>query len=114
MYPSEEELGDKFCSYFRGSAVKGYCYLKSPFKNLFAGRNKYDVRNYLHRRGTAGFGLLTICTCILVSTWVCLSSFLELGDLRTRVNLWKVVLSAALVFGSCPVTSFCLGLVISS
>lgn len=80
LYPTEEELGDRFCLYFRGLVVKGRCYLKSPFKKSVAGRNKYNVRNYRHERGTAGVGLLAIYTCSLVSTWVCLGSLLELGE----------------------------------
>lgn len=40
LYPTEEELANRFCLDFRGSVVKGHYYLQSPFKKLFAGRNK--------------------------------------------------------------------------
>lgn len=63
LYPTEEEFDDRSCLYFRGSVVMGHCYLKSPINNLLEGRNKYNIRNYLHYRGTAGFGLLAIGTC---------------------------------------------------
>lgn len=49
LCPTEEGLGDGFCSYFRGSVVTDHHQLKSPFRNLLAGRNKYKIRNCLHR-----------------------------------------------------------------
>lgn len=106
LSPTEDELGDRFCLCFRGSVVKGHCYLKFPFKNLFAGRNKYNVRNQLHKRGIAGFGLPA--TCSLVSTWVCLGGLLELGVKiqREAVEGGAVLLSAAVVFGSCPLPNY--------
>lgn len=73
------------------------------------------IRKYLHERGTAGFGQPAICTHGLVSTWVCFGSLRELGELRSKpVEGGAARLIAAVAFGSCPGTSFCLGLVLSS
>lgn len=79
LSPAEGELGDRSSLYFGGSVVKGHCYPKSPISNLLEGRNKHSVRNDLHERGTAGFGLLAIGICSLGSPWVCLATLLELG-----------------------------------
>lgn len=79
LCPTEEGLGNGFCSYFRGSVVTDHHQLNSPFRNLLAGRNKYKIRNCLHRSGPTGFELPDTCTCSLVGTWLFLGSGQVLG-----------------------------------
>lgn len=81
LCPTEEGLGDGFCSYFRGSVVTDHHQLKSPFRNVLAGRNKDEIRNCLHRSGPTGFELPG--TCSLVGTWLFPGSGQALGLERT-------------------------------
>lgn len=75
LCPTEEGLGDGFCSYFRGSVVTAHHQLKSPFRNLLAGRNKYKIRNCLHRSGPTGSELPDTC----IAVWWAPGCSLDLG-----------------------------------
>lgn len=83
LCPTEEGLGDGFYSYFTGSVVTDHHQLKSPFRNVLAGRNKDEIRNCLHRSCITGFELPDTCTCSLVGTWLFPGSGQVLGLERT-------------------------------